>query len=326
MKRRNSSSSATAAAKQKTEPVKRRKSAAKLSPEQAQQTRPELAAASAPAPIRPADAKAASCEFSVRIVHAQEARPFLETQDCALLQPDSLAFLLCERPPENASAAARHAESEEESAVLGYCLIRRKAGLAPSAQSQMRRESARPRPVSASAAPPSGYESSGGFLEIAAFRLYAALAETKAAARAKTLLLRAVADYCRRQEVEYICGQFSFAGKYPAAYAREFSCLYHYYRIKGALPQIRMADRDAERAPAVSMDIMPAEAVPPDKSRRFLPPMLRYCLKLGAKADGNVTIDRAYNHGIGAMNVFLAMPARPILKAELNPANIPKPG
>lgn len=134
------------------------------------------------------------------------------------------------------------------------------------------------------------------FLEISIFHML----DEKKAHRAKGLLWRAIADYCQGRHIDYVLGCFSFDGKYPAAYALEFSYLYHYCQ---ADPQLQMLARTG-----VSMDIMPAEAVRPDQAFRFLPPLLRYCLRLGAKVSNRVVVDK----NTDALNIFLLMPARTI--------------
>lgn len=137
------------------------------------------------------------------------------------------------------------------------------------------------------------------FLEISAFHM---LDEQKAR-RAKGLLWRAISGYCQQNNIDYVLGCFSFYGKYPAAYALELSYLYHYCQ---ADPELQVAANSG-----MSMDIMPVEAVKPEKASRFLPPLLRYCLRLGAKASNMVAVDR----NTDAMNVLLLIPAR-IIRAS----------
>lgn len=220
--------------------------------------------------------------FTTHILPAETAAKLLSPQDKALLRPNDLVFFLYQRRPASGKAA-------QLDAPAGFCLIRE------------------------AASEDSAANSGKNFLEIALFRLFG----RKPAARAKTHLLRAVADYCRQREISYIFGQFSFSGKYPAAYAQEFSCLYHYYRIKkSGRPPAPLAPKHHQAAQRTSMDIMPAEAAAPDKTHRLYPPLLRYCLRLGAKTDGNVAIDRNYDCGAGAMNVFLWLSAKPALAAS----------
>jgi len=137
------------------------------------------------------------------------------------------------------------------------------------------------------------------FLEISAFHMR----NEDMAHRAKGLLWRAITNYCAHHAIDYVLGCFSFDGKYPAAHAMAFSYLYHYCQ---ADPQLQVTANVG-----VSMDIMPAEAVRPDRAHRFLPPLLRYCLRLGARVSDTVAVDR----NIDAMNVFLLLPARPMAQA-----------
>jgi len=134
------------------------------------------------------------------------------------------------------------------------------------------------------------------FLEISTFHML----NRKKVHRAKGLLWRAITDYCECNHIDYILGCFSFDGKYPAAYAMELSYLYHYCQ---ADPELQVTASEG-----VTMDIMPAEAVNPDKVFRFLPPLLRYCLRLGARVSDMVVVDKSMD----AMNVFLLLPARTI--------------
>jgi len=237
---------------------------------------------------------ASEADFTVHMLTAAAAAPLVTAAQRLYLRPDSLLFFLSRRQSANPANMA----------AFGFCIVHHKrppaaadtalpAGAAPAAAA------ARSVPVLRFAAEnivKTHYDKN--FLEIALFHI----ADRRRAPRAKTLLLRAIADYCRHKQIDYIFGQFSFEGKYPAAYAREFSCLYHHYRVQKSFAPACGSGK------SVSMDIMPAEAVPPAKARRFLPPLLRYCLRLGARAGDHVAVDKSYDQGTGAMNIFLLLP------------------
>lgn len=251
-----------------------------------------------------ATASGRDTDFTVHIIGAAEAGPLLNETQRLYLRPDSLVFFLCRE------------QQASNIAVFGFCIVHNKGGQKPAINTGAAaaiiartggETAARPVPMLRFAAENIVKTHQGkNFLEIALFHI----ADKRKTPRAKTLLLRAVADYCQKKQIDYIFGQFSFAGKYPAAYAREFSYLYHHYQVKKSFTPA------CDSAKSVSMDIMPAEAVPPGKNRHFMPPLLRYCLRLGAKAGDRVAVDKSYNQGAGAMNVFLLMPlSRP---AEIN--------
>lgn len=223
---------------------------------------------------KPNKAKLRRRSFIVRLAPPGQAEKWLKPQERALLKTGCLGFFLYQRRGGGAA--------DDEQKPLGFCLAREAAGKAANKP----------------------------FLEIALFRI----ADKSAEKRGKSLLLRAVGDYCRKRDIDYIFGRFSFAGKYPAAYAQEFSCLYHYYRVKNsAAAPIPPEQTGAKKA---SMDIMPAEAATPDKTCRLYPPLLRYCLKLGAKTAENVSFDQDYAQGAGTMNVFLGFSVKPAAEAQ----------
>lgn len=118
--------------------------------------------------------------------------------------------------------------------------------------------------------------------------------------RAQGLLWHAIAAYCESHNIDYLFGAFSFEGRYPAAYALELSYLHHYHLIESAL---RVGAVDG-----VSMDIMPQEAIRPNEAFAFLPPLLRYCLRMGGKVGDGVAIDRDRN----AVRIFMIMSAQEI--------------
>ena len=116
--------------------------------------------------------------------------------------------------------------------------------------------------------------------------------------RAQGLLWQAISHFCQLQNVDYVIGSLAFNSRYPAAHALELSYLYHFCRSQSGL-HLRAAH-------GVTMDIMPEEAIKPDEAFSSLPPMLRYCLRVGAKVADNAVVDRSSNE----TRVFLLFPAK----------------
>ena len=119
--------------------------------------------------------------------------------------------------------------------------------------------------------------------------------------RAQGLLWQAISHFCQLQNVDYVIGSLAFDSRYPAAHALELSYLYHFCRSQSGL-HLRAAH-------GVTMDIMPEEAIKPDEAFSSLPPMLRYCLRVGAKVADNAIVDRSSNE----TRVFLLFPAKKII-------------
>ena len=135
------------------------------------------------------------------------------------------------------------------------------------------------------------------FLAIAPFECF----DKSKAHRAQGLLWQAISHFCQRQNVDYVIGSLAFDSRYPAAHALELSYLYHFCRSQSGL-HLRAAH-------GVTMDIMPEEAIKPDEAFSSLPPMLRYCLRVGAKVADNAIVDRSSNE----TRVFLLFPAKKII-------------
>lgn len=243
-----------------------------------------------------------SSHFTIHIIPAEQAVSLSQTDISESCRKGDLAFYLQEN-----TNPCRHKNNIDN---IGFCIVRSKG--AKKAETMTAEHKA--------AVKTETYEKTGNtvpllhftenimqthkdknFLEIILFHI----ADPYKMTRAKTILLRALGDYCRSSQIDYIFGKFSFDGKYPAAYAREFSYLYHHYRLQTPPPAACSSAKITKNA---SMDIMPEEAVSPHKTHRFLPPLLRYCLRLGAKAVDNVAIDNHYNQGAGIMNVLLFIP------------------
>ncbi|WP_295950026.1 hypothetical protein [uncultured Bartonella sp.] len=132
------------------------------------------------------------------------------------------------------------------------------------------------------------------FLTIAPFECF----DKSKAHRAQGLLWQAISNFCLLRNVDYVIGSLAFDSRYPAAHALELSYLYHFCRSQSGL-HLRAAH-------GVTMDIMPEEAIKPDEAFSSLPPMLRYCLRVGAKVADNAIVDRSSNE----TRVFLLFPAK----------------
>ncbi len=118
--------------------------------------------------------------------------------------------------------------------------------------------------------------------------------------RAQGLLWQAIARFCTLKNVDYVIGSLAFNSRYPAAHALELSYLYHFCRSQsGVLVKANHG---------VTMDIMPEEAIRPNEAFSSLPPMLRYCLRIGAKVGENAIVDHLKNQ----TRVLLLFSARSI--------------
>ena len=142
-----------------------------------------------------------------------------------------------------------------------------------------------------------GSQNAPVFLTIAPFECF----DKSKAHRAQGLLWQAISNFCLLRNVDYVIGSLAFNSRYPAAHALELSYLYHFCRAQSGV-HLRAAH-------GVTMDIMPEEAIKPDEAFSSLPPMLRYCLRVGAKVADNAVVDRASNE----TRVFLLFPAKKIV-------------
>lgn len=123
-------------------------------------------------------------------------------------------------------------------------------------------------------------------------------ADEKKAHRAQGLMWQAIADFCLVNHVDYVVGSLAFNSRYPAAHALELSYLYHFCRSQSGM---RVTANHG-----VTMDIMPEEAIKPDEAFSSLPPMLRYCLRIGATVGENVIVDQLKNQ----TRIFLVFSAQ----------------
>lgn len=114
--------------------------------------------------------------------------------------------------------------------------------------------------------------------------------------RLQWLLWQAIEQYCTNESIDYMVGSLTLNSRYPAAFALELSYLHHFYL---ADPKLR-----AKAINGVTMDIMPEEAINPIQAFSILPPMFRYCLRLGAKVGEGVFVDQKKNE----IHVFFLLP------------------
>ncbi|WP_297326773.1 hypothetical protein [uncultured Bartonella sp.] len=141
-----------------------------------------------------------------------------------------------------------------------------------------------------------GEQHSPVFLAIAPFEFFNK-AKTH---RAQGLLWQAITHFCILQNVDYVIGSLAFESRYPAAHALELSYLHHFCRSQSGV-HLRANH-------GVTMDIMPEEAINPVEAFSCLPPMLRYCLRIGAKVADNAVIDRNNNE----TRIFLLFSAKTV--------------
>jgi len=134
------------------------------------------------------------------------------------------------------------------------------------------------------------------FLEIGPFAFLSAQKRH----RCHGLLWQSIASYCQKENIDYVIGCMPFKGKYPAVYALALSYLHHNYRAQ--------PDFLAKAKSGVTMDIMPAEAINPEIGFASLPPVLRYCLRHGAKVGDGVVVD----HSLEQIKLFVIVPAKKV--------------
>lgn len=118
--------------------------------------------------------------------------------------------------------------------------------------------------------------------------------------RCHGLLWQSIASYCQKENIDYVIGCMPFKGKYPAVYAMALSYLHHNYRAQ--------PDLLAKAKAGVTMDIMPAEAIKPEVGFASLPPVLRYCLRHGAKVGDGVVVDESLEQ----IKLFVIVPAKKV--------------
>jgi putative hemolysin len=120
--------------------------------------------------------------------------------------------------------------------------------------------------------------------------------------RTVELLWQGIWAYCRRWNIDLMCGCASFAGTVPALHALPLSFLHHHAKSDG----IWSVKAHAERY--VDMDMMPQEAVDLRAALNVMPPLIKGYLRLGAMFGEGAVID----HEFGTTDVFVILPVERI--------------
>lgn len=116
--------------------------------------------------------------------------------------------------------------------------------------------------------------------------------------RTVELLWQGVWAYCRRREIDVMCGCASFPGIVPAAHAEPLSFLSHFHTADGEWRISALPHRYR------TMDLMPAEAIDRRSAIAALPPLIKGYLRLGARFGDGCVIDREF----GTTDVFVVLP------------------
>lgn len=120
--------------------------------------------------------------------------------------------------------------------------------------------------------------------------------------RTVELLWQGIWAYCRRWNIDLMCGCASFAGTVPALHALPLSFLHHNALASGEWTVTAHADRH------VDMDMMPAEAVDLRAALNAMPPLIKGYLRLGAMFGDGAVVD----HAFGTTDVFVILPVERI--------------
>ncbi|MEO1677035.1 MAG: GNAT family N-acyltransferase [Pseudomonadota bacterium] len=102
-------------------------------------------------------------------------------------------------------------------------------------------------------------------------------------------LWRGLADYADARGIEVMFGVASFHGTDPAPLAHPLAFLHHHHL---APPALRVTARPPD---AVSMDLLPPDAIDRRAAARAIPALLKSYLRLGGKVGQGAWIDHAFN-------------------------------
>ena len=102
------------------------------------------------------------------------------------------------------------------------------------------------------------------------------------------LLWQGIWAYCLNHEIDVMVGCASFPGAVAQAHALPLSFLYQHARTSGDWAV------DAATHDAVSMDMMPEEAIDMKAALTAMPPLIKGYLRLGAKFADMAVIDHAF--------------------------------
>jgi putative hemolysin len=120
--------------------------------------------------------------------------------------------------------------------------------------------------------------------------------------RTVELLWQGIWAYCRRWNIDLMCGCASFAGTVPALHALPLSFLHHHAQARGDWTVRAHADRH------VDMDMMPVEAVDLRTALNAMPPLIKGYLRLGAMFGDGAVVDDEF----GTTDVFVILPVERI--------------
>jgi L-ornithine Nalpha-acyltransferase len=120
--------------------------------------------------------------------------------------------------------------------------------------------------------------------------------------RTVELLWQGIWAYCRRWNIDLMCGCASFSGTVPALHALPLAFLHHHAQAKGNWMVRAHADRHVE------MDMMPEEAVDLRAALNAMPPLIKGYLRLGAMFGDGAVVD----HEFGTTDVFVILPVERI--------------
>ncbi|GAB4360344.1 MAG: GNAT family N-acetyltransferase [Oricola sp.] len=116
------------------------------------------------------------------------------------------------------------------------------------------------------------------------------------------LLWQGIWAYCLRHEIDVMVGCASFPGAVAHLHALPLSFLYQHARATGEWAV------DPATDDAVSMDMMPEEAIDMKAALCALPPLVKGYLRLGARFADTAVIDRAF----GSTDVMVILPVATI--------------
>jgi putative hemolysin len=122
------------------------------------------------------------------------------------------------------------------------------------------------------------------------------------------VLWQGIWAYINHYSIGVMSGCASFHGTVPQEHAEALSFLHHHCRPEPAW------DVRAVPGRAVSMDMMPAEAVSMRAAMNAMPPLIKGYLRLGAKIGNGCVID----HEFGTTDVFIILPVASLSTRYLN--------
>lgn len=120
--------------------------------------------------------------------------------------------------------------------------------------------------------------------------------------RTAELLWQGIWAYCRRWNIDLMCGCASFSGTVPALHALPLSFLHHHAQASGDWTVRAHVDRHVE------MDMMPVEAVDLRTALNAMPPLIKGYLRLGAMFGNGAVVD----HEFGTTDVLVILPVERI--------------